>query len=150
MQEDCHPFQRMFDTRACPMVNGFLTISIFEDHGRADWLGYWDEFVEIARFKKLACLCHIKQNNLTYLGRVCTPCLSGIYGILYRSWQTQTTIIDIHTLSKTLDQCFSTFFNLFQVAEPFKNYWVFGGTYILKIVLIWGFSGNPIKKWQNL
>jgi len=39
------------------------------DHGRADWLGYWDEFVQKACFKKLACLCHIKQNNLTYLGR---------------------------------------------------------------------------------
>jgi hypothetical protein len=42
---------------------------------RADWLGYWDKFVQIARFKKLVCLCHIKQNDLTYLGRVCTPCL---------------------------------------------------------------------------
>jgi len=53
------------------------------DHGRSDWLGYWIEFVQKARFKKLACLCHIKQNNLTYLGRVRTPCLSlstGIYG----------------------------------------------------------------------
>jgi len=40
------------------------------DHGRADWLGYWDEFVQKGRFKKLVCLCHIKQNNLTYLGRV--------------------------------------------------------------------------------
>jgi hypothetical protein len=52
-------------------------------HGRSDWLGYWVEFVQKARFKKLACLCHIKQNDLTYLGRVCTPCLSvstGIYG----------------------------------------------------------------------
>jgi len=31
----------------------------------------------------LVCLHHIKQNNLTYLGWVCTPCLSvstGIYG----------------------------------------------------------------------
>ncbi len=46
-----------------------------------DWLGYWDEFVQKARFKKLACLCHIKQNNLTYLGRVCTPCLSVSTGI---------------------------------------------------------------------
>jgi len=33
-----------------------------------DWLGYWDEFVQKARFKKLVCLCHRKQNNLTYLG----------------------------------------------------------------------------------
>jgi len=35
-------------------------------------------------FKKLACLCHIKQKNLTYLGQVCMPCLSvstGIYGL---------------------------------------------------------------------
>ncbi len=51
------------------------------DHGRADWLGYWDEFVQKACFIKLACLCHIKQNNLTYLGRVCTPCLSVSTGI---------------------------------------------------------------------
>jgi hypothetical protein len=51
------------------------------DHGRADWLGYWDKFVQKARFKKLACLCHIKQNNLTYLGQVCTPCLSVFTGI---------------------------------------------------------------------
>ncbi len=53
------------------------------DHGRSDWLGYWVEFVQKAHFKKLACLCHIKQNDLTYLGRVCTPCLSvstRIYG----------------------------------------------------------------------
>jgi len=53
------------------------------DHGRADWLGYWDEFVQKAQFKKLVCLHHIKQNNLTYLGQVCTPSLSvftGIYG----------------------------------------------------------------------
>jgi len=53
------------------------------DHGRSDWLGYWVEFVQKSRFKKLACLCHIRQNDLTYLGRVCTPCLSvsiGIYG----------------------------------------------------------------------
>jgi hypothetical protein len=37
-------------------------------------------------FIKLACLCHSKQNDLTYLGRVCTPCLSvssGIYGQTY-------------------------------------------------------------------
>ncbi len=56
------------------------------DHGRSDWLGYWVEFVQKARFKKLACLCHIKQNDLTYLGQVCTPCLSvstGIYGPTY-------------------------------------------------------------------
>ncbi len=51
------------------------------DHGRSDWLGYWDEFVQKARYKKLACLCHIKQNDLTYLGRVCTPCLSVSTGI---------------------------------------------------------------------
>ncbi len=51
------------------------------DHGRSDWLGYWVEFVQKARFKKLACLCHIKQNDLTYLGRVCTPCLSVSTGI---------------------------------------------------------------------
>ncbi len=37
-------------------------------HGRSDWLGYWVEFVQKARFKKLACLGHIKQNDLTYLG----------------------------------------------------------------------------------
>ena len=30
----------------------------------------------MARFKKLACLRHIFQNNLTQRGRVCTPCLS--------------------------------------------------------------------------
>jgi len=32
----------------------------------------------------LACLHHIKQNNLTYLGQVCTPCLAvstGIYSL---------------------------------------------------------------------
>jgi len=58
--------------------------SLGADHGRSDWLGYWVEFVQKARCKKLACLCHIKQNDLTYLGRVCTPCLSvstGIYGL---------------------------------------------------------------------
>jgi len=40
---------------------------------------YWVEFVQKARFKKLACLCHIKQNDLTYLGRVrlVYPCLPG-------------------------------------------------------------------------
>ncbi len=56
-------------------------ITATADHGRADWLGYWDEFVQKARFKKLVCLCHIKQNNLAYLGRVCTPCLSMSTGI---------------------------------------------------------------------
>ncbi len=58
---------------------------VIADHGRVDWLGYWDEFVQKARFIKLACLCHIKQNNLTYLGRVCTSCLSvstGIYDVI--------------------------------------------------------------------
>ncbi len=51
------------------------------DHGRPDWLGYWDKFVQKARFKKLVCLHHIKQNNPTFLGRVCTPCLSVSTGI---------------------------------------------------------------------
>jgi len=56
------------------------------DHGRSDWLGYWVEFVQKAHFKKLACLCVVKQNDLTYLGWVCTPCLSvssGIYGAAF-------------------------------------------------------------------
>jgi len=38
--------------------------SVRADHGRADWLGCWDEFVQKARFKKLVCLHHIKQNYL--------------------------------------------------------------------------------------
>jgi len=62
----------------------FKNYFIIPTYGRSDWLGYWDEFVQKARFKKLACLCHIKQNDLTYLGRVCAPCLSvstGIYGL---------------------------------------------------------------------
>jgi len=53
------------------------------DHRRADWLGRWDKFVQKECFKKLVCFRHIKQNNIFYLGRVCTPCLSastGIYG----------------------------------------------------------------------
>jgi len=33
-----------------------------------DWLDCWDEFVQKAHFIKLACLCHSKQNDLTYLG----------------------------------------------------------------------------------
>jgi len=45
--------------------------SSLADHGRSDWLGYWVEFVQKARLKKLACLCHIKQNDLVY------PCLPG-------------------------------------------------------------------------
>ncbi len=60
-------------------------VSLVADHGRADWLGCWDEFVQKARFKKLVCLHHIKQNNLTYLGQVCMPCLSvstRIYGLV--------------------------------------------------------------------
>ena len=40
---------------------------MFADHGRADWLGYWDEFVQIARFKNWFV---IKQNDLIYLERV--------------------------------------------------------------------------------
>ena len=51
------------------------------DHGRSDWLGYWVKFVQKACFKKLACLCHIKQNDLTYMGRFCRPCLSVSAGI---------------------------------------------------------------------
>jgi hypothetical protein len=64
--------------------NQALFFGLAADHGRADWLGHWDEFVQKARFIKLDCLCHSKQNDLTYLGRVCTPCLSvstGIYGL---------------------------------------------------------------------
>jgi len=64
-------------------LGNFVLGSLF--FGRSDWLGYWVEFVQKARFKKLACLCHIKQNELTYLGRVCTPCLSvstGIYDLV--------------------------------------------------------------------
>jgi len=65
-----------------------LCLHLIADHRRADWLCYWDEFVQKARLKKLACLCHIKQNNLTYLGRVFTPCLSmstGIYNLIFIS-----------------------------------------------------------------
>jgi len=61
-----------------------FTYTRIADHGRSDWLGYWVEFVQKASFKKLACLCHIKQNDLTYLGRVCTPCLSVSTGIYAR------------------------------------------------------------------
>ncbi len=60
----CGPKRKVFSVRPC------------EDHGRADWLRYWDEFVQKQHFKKFVCLHHIKQNNLTYLGRLCTPCLS--------------------------------------------------------------------------
>jgi len=41
----------------------------------------------------LVCLCHTKQNDLTYLGRVCTPCLSvstGIYAHTYTQSHTRT------------------------------------------------------------
>jgi len=55
--------------------------ALIADHRRPDWLGCWDKFVQKACFKKLVCLHHIKQNNLTYLGRVCTPCLSVSTGI---------------------------------------------------------------------
>jgi len=68
----------MFTLRA---ATEHFCFSMAADHGRADWLAYWDEFVQKARFIKLACLCHIKQNNLNYLGRVCTPCLSVSTGI---------------------------------------------------------------------
>ncbi len=50
--------------------------SLTVDQNRGDRLGCWDEFVQKARFKKLVCLLHVKLDNLTYLGRVCTPCLS--------------------------------------------------------------------------
>jgi len=43
--------------------------SVRADHGRADWLGCWDEFVQKARFKKLVCLHHIKQNYLNQKAR---------------------------------------------------------------------------------
>jgi len=43
------------------------------DHGRSDWLGYWVEFVQKARFKKLACLCHIWVEFV----RLVYPCLPG-------------------------------------------------------------------------
>ena len=75
------------------------------DPGRAGRFVYWDDFVQIARFKKLACLCHIKQNDLTYMGRFCTPCLSvsaGIcgMGIAIAAWWTfscKTDCIDIYS-----------------------------------------------------
>jgi len=68
----------VFYSSIFPLSNCFCcSVQTFTaDHGRADWLGYWDEFVQKARLKKLACLCHIKQNNLTNLGRVCTPCFT--------------------------------------------------------------------------
>jgi len=56
---------------------------------RTDCLGYWDEFVQKACFKKLVCLCHSKQNDLTYLGRVCIPCLSVSTGDVYRDLRTK-------------------------------------------------------------
>jgi len=37
--------------------------ALHADHGRSDWLGYWVQFVQKARFKKLAFLCHIKQKR---------------------------------------------------------------------------------------
>ncbi len=64
------------------------------DHGRSDWLGYWVEFVQKARFKKLAYLCHIKQNDLTYLGRVCMPFLSVSTGIYDETFTTKTKDFD--------------------------------------------------------
>ena len=60
-------------------IRQYNTFSV--DHVRADWLGCWDEFVQKACFKKLVCLRHIKQNNVTYLGRICTPCLAVSTGI---------------------------------------------------------------------
>jgi hypothetical protein len=44
----------------------------------------------------------------------------------------------------------AVFFNLFQVAEPFKNVIWFGGTYTLQIVLFIAFSGNPAMNLRNL
>ncbi len=32
-------------------LGAFPLVDFTADHGRADWLGYWDEFVQIARFK---------------------------------------------------------------------------------------------------
>jgi len=78
------------------VADSSLEIDWLADHGRLDWLGCWDEFVQKARFKKLVCLHHIKQNNLTYLGQVCTPCLSVstcIYNWLDCSSLTPTTYL---------------------------------------------------------
>jgi hypothetical protein len=49
-------------------MGNFKIETFTEDHRRADWLGFWDKLVQKAHFKKLVCLHHIKQNNLTYLG----------------------------------------------------------------------------------
>jgi len=67
-----------------PSPSFLISLPLSADHWRADRLGYWDEFAQKACFKKLVCLHHIRQNNLTYLGQVCTPCLSvstGIYAL---------------------------------------------------------------------
>jgi len=66
------------------LFSGQVRLYLVADHGRAEWLGYWDKFVKKASFKNLASLCHIKQNNLTYLGQVCTPCLSVFIGDIFR------------------------------------------------------------------
>jgi len=72
-------------------------VTLVKDHGRVDCLDCWDGFVQKARFKKLVCLHHIKQNNLAYLGRVCKHCLSmstGIYALVYKN----TLVIFFHHL----------------------------------------------------
>ncbi len=49
--------------------------------------------------------------------------------------------------SQALQLCKFVFFNFFQVSEHF---WAFGGTQILKLGLIVGFYGNPVKnEWNN-
>ncbi len=63
----------------CPQLHYFVCIEVIHfqhslsiDHRRSDWLGCWAEFVQMARFKLLFCLYLTFQNNLTYLGWVCT------------------------------------------------------------------------------
>jgi len=70
----------------CMFVREIVFIDRVPDHGRADWLGCWDEFVQKAYLKKLVCLHHIKQNNLTYLGRVCLSVSTVIYDRV-NSWE---------------------------------------------------------------
>jgi len=56
------------------------------DHGRADWLGYWDEFVQKARLKKLDFYVILSKTTLLIWDEFVCLVLSvstGIYGGTY-------------------------------------------------------------------
>jgi len=82
-----HKLEKVFKSKRILKLY-MLFISVIElllfTISRSHWLGSWVKFVQIASFKKLVCLCYIKQNNLTFLGRACTPSLSKSPKILYK------------------------------------------------------------------